>query len=222
MTAGARVLTVAPLIALLAWMSVQAIGLATAGAVMHDASRAMDLWATGKAPSIEATAQMREDLKRSLRSSDPDIEELLGLLDARSGNPELLGEARVHLLNALRLRPGSPYTWANLVGVDYRLGLTGKDLERKLILAAELGPYEADVQRAEAFYGLALWDEVAPRTRAAIEHSVALGMKRNPLEMLQIAQRRGRLAIACRYFGGSSRQSDPKWSQTCQSAEVTP
>jgi hypothetical protein len=50
---------------------------------------------------------------------------------------------------------------------------------------------------------------------------VAAGMKRNPLEMLQIAERRGRLAVACRHFAGSPRLSLPKWFQLCQSTEVT-
>ena len=207
MRPAARLLAVVPALALLAWMSRDTIGLATAGAVMHDVSKAMDPWTAGKAPAPTAIAKMREDLQDSRHASDADIEELLGLIYARSGS-EYLAEARVHLINALRLRPGSPYTWANLVGVDYRLGRIGKDFERMLVLAAELGPYEADVQRAEAFYGLALWDEVAPETRAAIERSVASGMKRNPLEMLQISQRRGRLDVACRYFGGSSRRSE--------------
>ncbi len=220
MVSRARLLVAIPALVVLAMMSAQTIGLAKAGSVMHDVSKAMDGWTAGKVPGVQAIAQMRSDLQRSTFAADADIEELLGLVEARSGT-EYLDEARVHLVSALSLRPGSPYTWANLARIDYRLGLTGKDFERKLVLAEELGPYEPDVQRAEAYLGLAMWGEMGPEARAAVERSVAAGMRRKPLEMLQIAQRRGRLAVACRYFGRHSRLSDPKWSQTCQSTEVT-
>ena len=216
-----RLLVVVPALAIIAWMSVQVIGLASAGSVMHDASKAMDLWSGAKPPTPETLAKLREDLQRVTYASDADVEELLGLAYLRAGSPEYLDEARVHLLNALRLRPGSPYTWANLVTVDYRQGRTDKAFENALVRAQELGPYERDVQRAEAFFGLAVWDEIGPKAQAAVERSVAAGMKRNPLEMLQIAQRRGRLAVACRHFAGTPRLPDPKWSRICQSTEVT-
>ena len=218
-----RFLVAIPVIGVLAWMSAQVMGLATAGAAVHDVTRAMDLWRAGMAATPETVTRLREDLLRAeaTEPSDPSVQELLGVFAARAGTPEYLGEARVHLLNALRMRPSSPYTWANLVAADYRLGLTGKDFETELIRAAVLGPYEPDVQRAVAFFGLAVWDEVGRDARAAVERSVAAGMKRNPLEMLQIAQRRGRLTVACRYMAGPARQNDPKWSQLCQSMEAT-
>src|SRR5205823_2599488 len=102
----------------------------------------------------------------------------------------------VHLRKALELRPMSPYTWANLAAVDYHLGDTGKAFRSALVRAAELGPHEPEVQATIASFGLAVWNEVDAQTQAAIERSVAAGMRREPREMLQIAQRRGRLAIA--------------------------
>jgi hypothetical protein len=51
--------------------------------------------------------------------------------------------------------------------------------------------------------------------------TLSTAMKRNSLEMLQIAERRGRLDVACRHFAGSTRQADPKGSQICQSMEAT-
>ena len=40
-------------------------------------------------------------------------------------------------------------------------------------------------------------------------------------EILQIAQRRGSLAIACRHVAGTPRQTDTKWLHVCQSTEAT-
>jgi hypothetical protein len=101
------------------------------------------------------------------------------------------------------------------------MGETGPAFEAAINHAVELGTFEPDVQGIVANYGLAVWSEVGPKTRASVEGTVAAAMKRNPLEMLQIAERRGRLDVACRHLSGSSRQADPKWSQLCQSMEAT-
>ncbi len=105
--------------------------------------------------------------------------------------------------------------------MKYRLGDTGKEFEAALVNAAAVGPFEPEVQGAVALLGLAVWDEVAPATRRAIDRMVAAGMKRNPLEMLQIAERRGRLDIACGHLADSPRRIGSKWAETCQSLEAT-
>jgi len=88
--------------------------------------------------------------------------------------------------------------------------------------ASELGPGEPELQRTVADYGLAVWNEVDSPLRDAIEGTVARGMTSQPREMLQIAERRGRLAVACRHaVVGTPRQSDTKWLQPCQSTEAT-
>jgi hypothetical protein len=45
---------------------------------------------------------------------------------------------------------------------------------------------------------------------------VAAGFRRNPLEMLQISERRGRLDIACRHLEGNTRMPDARWAEMCQ------
>ena len=115
----------------------------------------------------------------------------------------------------------SPYTWANLAAVEYRLGDTGSTFRSAMVHAAELGPQEPEVQATVANFGLAVWNEVDPQTQAAIESSVAAGMKRQPRQILQIAERRGRLAVACRHAVGSPSQTDTKWLHPCQSTEAT-
>jgi hypothetical protein len=120
------------------------------------------------------------------------------------------------------LRPTSGYTWGNLLEAKYRIGESPAAFESALLRAAALGPSEPEVQRIVADIGLATWNESSPRARSATEGMVAAGMKRNPLETLQIAGRRGRLDVACLHLVESSRRIEPKWSQLCPSREATP
>jgi hypothetical protein len=46
-------------------------------------------------------------------------------------------------------------------------------------------------------------------------------MKRDARETLQIADRRGRLAIACRHLADAPRRVDPEWYLLCRSREAT-
>ena len=100
------------------------------------------------------------------------------------------------------------------------------DDSRVVELAGWSGPWadddpDANFKRDVALYGLAVWEEVAPETRDAIDHMMTNGMRRDPAQMLQIAQRRGRLDVACRHSPGLQRQTDSKWVQLCQSMEAT-
>ena len=183
-------------------------------------------WSAGRTrqPANEALTDVRDDLihAQAVIPHDPAIHELLGLIDARRGErQEYLPSAARHFAEAIELRPTSPQTWGDLAAVKYRLGDTGPAFETALNRASMLGRFEPDVQAMVANYGLAVWNELAPQTRKSIEATIAAAMKRNSLEMLQIAERRGRLDIACRHFAASSRRADTKWSQLCQSMEAT-
>ena len=199
----------------------------TEGTAVSDATAIAARWNTLQAPTRAQWVSIR-DASLSFTengSDDPAAFELLAiadnsLADATSGH-EYLSEAVVQLRKALELRPMSPYTWSNFAATQYRLGDTGKNFRAALVHAAELGPQEPEVQVTVAEYGLAVWNEVDEQTRAAIEKSVAAGMRRQPREILQIAERRGRLAVACRHVAGSPRQTDTKWLQLCQSTEAT-
>jgi hypothetical protein len=219
-----RFVAVVPIVAGLAWLSAYAVEVGAVGTTVYDASREMTTW-TAPAPSVGTWNSVDEDLvgAQVQAPSNPTVQELLGVLDTRRvERPEYLAEAGVHFVRALEFRPTSPYTWASLAAVKYRQGDTGRDFESALVRAAGLGPFEPEVQRRVAYFGLAVWNEVAPETRAAIEAMVANGMRRNPMETLQIAERRGRLDVACRHLVGSPRLTDSKWSQICQSVEATP
>jgi hypothetical protein len=168
-------------------------------------------------------AEMYADLQRAsaLDAANPAIGELLGLFEISSERSEYLKEAAVYFRESLERRPISSYTWANLAAVDYRIGATDEEFRTALAHAAELGPNEPEVQRTLADLGLAVWAEVDSPMRSTIEGAVERGMKSQPRQILQIAERRGRLAVACRHAVGSPRQTDTKWLQLCQSTEAT-
>ena len=159
----------------------------------------------------------RSDLRFAAQTvpGDPTVLELLAIVD-REGNAER------QLAEAIQSRPGSGYTWANLVAAKYNVGDTGPGFEKAMINAGRLAPLEPEVQRTMVDYGLAVLDEVGPATRAAVERAVAAGMKRNAPEILQIAARRGRLGVACRHLDGVPRPAESKWTKPCQSMEATP
>jgi hypothetical protein len=165
------------------------------------------------------------DLERARESApaDANIEEMLGALATRRiDRPEFLDEALVHFRRAVELRPTSPYTWAAIVEAEYRKGDTGSVFESAVRRSAQLGPAEPEVQRTVADFGLAVWNEVTPQTRDAIESMVTGAMKRDAGQTLQIAQRRGRLAIACRHLADAPRRVDSEWYLLCRSREATP
>jgi hypothetical protein len=225
MNSTIRIVVVVPVVAGLVWLAIHSFEAGLAGTKVFDAGVAMNALSAPRAaqPRGDALLGMRGDLleAEAMTPRDPAIHELLGLIDARRGaGPEGYSEAAAHFVKALELRPTSPQTWSNLVAMKYRTGDTGREFEAAIFHAAELGKFEPDVQGVLANYGLAMWDEMAQETRAAIDMTISAAVKRNSLEMLQIAERRGRLDVVCRHFDGSTRQADPKWSQLCQSMEA--
>lgn len=215
-----RLLLVAPLLAGGAWAGVSAVQAAMAEDLLFDSSRELAAWEAGRLAPSDATRSSvlaRLETAEDLYPSDPNAHELIGLVRLKGGHEADLVDAASRFSRSLELRPVSPYTWANLAATKYRQGDTKAVFETALVNAVALGAAEPQVQRTVAFYGLAVLDEVAPRTREAIDRIVANGARRDPAEMLQIAQRRGRLDIACRHVAGARRQPDAKWSQICRS-----
>jgi len=221
----ARFALAVPLILALCWAAGLALANMRADMTLQHAAREMATWNSVRpASTSESWSWMRSDLQEaeSFDPKNPVIQELLGVLNARRiENEEYQGEAVVHFSKALALRPVSPYSWANLAEVKYRMGVTGKELEPMLRTAARLGPWEPVVQQIVADYGLAVWEEIDGETRAAVEQIVANGMRRNPLAMLQISERRGRLQVPCRHLSEARRTPDAKWTILCESTEAT-
>ncbi len=214
-----RVLLVVPAIATLAMLAVWATRWGAADYLASEATTEMNTWvATRSTPGIDTWMWVREDLRRAERWApfDPQPAELLGALHLqRSGRAEFPEVALEHLTRALELRPSSTFTWGNVAEARYRLGMTGRDFERILVMAQRLGPQEPETQRLLAELGLAMWDEVGDEAKNAVRAALAAGMKRNPLEILQISERRGKLLIACSQVPGDRRLRETKWVGVC-------
>jgi predicted Zn-dependent protease len=183
------------------------------------ANTEFNAWIAKRGPvGVEKWMGVQADLKQAeeLAESDPQPPELLGALHlyvtGRVGSADV---ALGHLMHALELRPSSPYTWVNLAQAHYRLGMTTGAFERILLMTQRLGPSEPETQRLLADIGLAMWDDIGVEARSAVRAAVIAGMRRNPLEMLQISERRGRLALACAHVPGDKRIRDPKWIKVC-------
>lgn len=207
----------------LAWLGVVAWRMGHAETLVYDAAHESAAWtAAGTQPPPQAIERVGEDLERAARAL-PDsaaIEELLGnLAELRRERPDHLDVALAHFTRAVALRPTSPYAWAAVVRVKYGQGDTGRSFAAALRRAALLGPAEPEVQRTLVDYGLAVWDEVGADTRRAVEATVAGAMVRDPAGTLQVAERRGRLAIACRHVADAPRRPDDTWQKICASRE---
>lgn len=225
MNAAGRFLVAMPVLALLAASAAYAWRSGEAESLAFDAHREMAAWAAaGGRPAPDTVASIRSTLGHAaaLSPRDPGVQELLGSVLAYDlGDAASRAAAPGHLARALELRPTSPYTWAQLARVLYDNGDTGARFEAALRNAARLGPAEAEVQRTVVDLGLAVRDEVAPATRISIDSTVAAAMRRNPLATLQIAERRGRLAVACRYLDPRREPQDPKGSLVCSREATT-
>jgi len=217
-----RVLVAVAGLAVLLFAAYEAIRYGVSGQAVVNATREL---AQPPHPEVPASAAWwAQDVARAAREvpDDPSLRELQALVTMRSTrDPAELESAKRDLAAAIEARPGSGYTWASLAELEYRQGEAGPALEKALVNAVRLAPYEPEVQRTVADYGLALIDEAGPATRAAIERAVAAGMKRSAPEILQIAARRGRLGVACRHLDGVPRPTGSKWTQLCQSMEAT-
>jgi hypothetical protein len=213
------VAAVVPVLGGVYWLSETALRLGTANSITSSGLQLTEKWYLRRvSPGGQELDAMASDLSRAIQLSpaDPGLRELLGIMElrrARSG--EAVERAHGHLASALVMRPTSSYAWANVVVASYQLGRTNEVFEAALRNAVLMGPSEPEVQAVVADHGLAVWDEVAPGTRAAIESAIAAGMKRNPMEMLKISVRRGRLQPACGHLWGSRRTPDPKWLTLC-------
>ena len=207
-----------PAAALIGALGIYDLAAGAANVRAREASDEVGSWVTlPTGPRPDTLASLGSDIQQILPRV-PDrayAQELGGILAARQRTVEGMTAGKSLFSNALGTRPVSPYTWANFTHVSYELGQTGEEFEAALRHAVELGPWEPAVQTTVVNYGLAVREEVAPQTRAAIDRMVSNAMRRNPLETLQIAERRGRLEIACQKLVNPAADTIKRFTQ-CQ------
>lgn len=213
----ARWLCVAVAAAVLAWAAGESWQAARAHRSVEVATSALQAWRDQPPRGVDGSSLWKQ-LQRAeaLEPDNPATQELLGLLAVRRhGDFAMLEQAIARFERSLAARPVSPNTWANLAAARYQISDTGPAFQAALRNAAGLGPSHPNTQRLVAFHGLAVLDEVDVATRLAVEGAVAAGMRRSPAEFLAIAERRGRVDVACRYLPEVRRRIDPRWARLC-------
>jgi hypothetical protein len=203
-------------------LSVAVVRMARGEAIVAAAGEALESpgW-RAKPPSLDAWLAVRNELTeaRSLTPADPTLAESLGVLHARrSPSPEFQAYARDYFRTAIEQRPSSPYTWANYAHATYLVGQRGAAFEQSLVNAIRLGPWEPAIHRLGTDLGLAAFNDVQPATRDEIRGLAMRSMHRDPVETLAIAERHGKLDLACAYAENNRRLKDPKWIERCKKA----
>ena len=115
--------------------------------------------------------------------------------DALAG--EYLRRALGYERQAVRLRPGSPYTWANVAVLKSRLFEIDREFEAALRNAALLGPWEPEIQITLADLGLRHWNALTPETRAPLRANFVRALHWQSARMFELAKRNGRLDVLC-------------------------
>jgi hypothetical protein len=98
---------------------------------------------------------------------------------------------------AVRLRPGAPYSWASIALLKGRLPEPDAEFEAALRNAARLGPWEPEVQIAVAESGLSLWDRLSPPARSAVRDTLARALRWQDAKLFALARSAGRLDVLC-------------------------
>ena len=108
-----------------------------------------------------------------------------------------LQQSLEYLQRAAVLRPGSPYTWSNIALVKLRLGATDAEFARAVENAAQLGPWEPEVQLGLAEVLFAAAEQLPAAVRSAAGSVVVNGLTRHDAYLFERATANGRLAVLC-------------------------
>lgn len=100
-------------------------------------------------------------------------------------------------LQAITARPVSAYSWAKLAWIKYQAGQVDDAFYLALHNAAQLGPWEPEVQFVVIDLGFALWDEMPKSIQPVINSMAANATHRYAATVAEIASKRGRLNLVC-------------------------
>lgn len=213
---------VAPLLALMAGGAWSAVRIGEAELAVRQASRQMIAWEARRvAPSQEAVKRLLPSLEQAavLAPRDSSVHDLLGALTWKLPmTRETVEASHRHFLAALALRPGSPYAWANVALVRYQLGLTQAPFEAVLANAWSLGASAPEVQVILGEIGLAMGEDLSLEARRVTDAALVAAMRSMPAEVLRVAQRRGKLSVACPLAAEGFLAKDKGWAKRCDLA----
>ena len=159
-------------------------------------------------PSREQWQRAVDALNGALRLTpeDPSLYDYLGVayhvagaaFDPRGQWNVYTEFALLHFQRAAALRPTSPYSWASIAMMKYRLGRVDKELLQALALAMRLGPWEPQVQVMASDLGLALWDRLDEEQRGQIRDNWRRTAVRQADPLWKLAAARKRIDLLCK------------------------
>jgi len=154
--------------------------LALAHGLLQEA-RALD---PGQPSSLEDIARLEELRALPLKAGDA---------SARKSLHQALDLQK----QAVRLRPGSPYTWTNVAVLKSRLGEIDREFESALRNATLLGPWEPVIQTTLADLSFRHWNSLAPDTQSSLRANMARTVRWQGPSIFNLARRHGRLDVLC-------------------------
>jgi hypothetical protein len=104
-----------------------------------------------------------------------------------------LNRALGALTEAVQLRPGSPYTWANIALVKYYLGQPDAKFRMAIHNAVLLGAKSREVQLIISEVGLASWDQLDASTQDDVKSLLREALQVQPEMVHKIAENSDRL-----------------------------
>jgi hypothetical protein len=108
-----------------------------------------------------------------------------------------LEAALFHFRNAAALRPTSPYTWADILLVKYRLGQVDAEFFGAMRNALDFGPWEPAVQLIVADTGLGAWDRLDAGLRGRVSENLQRATLRQADALARIGTYHRRIDLVC-------------------------
>jgi len=166
------------------------------------------MWTQGRAvQSAEQWQRAVDALREALRLAprDPELWEYLGFaydIGSRnfvpaSGWSVYTEFALIHFRQAAALRPTSPYSWAGVAVMKYRLGQLDEEFRQAFSSAMRLGPWEPGLQLITSDLGLALWDRLDPALRDEVRENWRRTTVRQADQLARLALTHGRTGVLC-------------------------
>ena len=169
------------------------------------------MWTQGRAVQSEEQWQRAVDaLREALRLApqDPALWESLGFAydigsrnfvpnGGRGGWSVYSEFALIHFRQAAALRPTSPYSWAGVAVMKYRLDQLDEEFRQAFSSAMRLGPWEPGLQLITSDMGLALWDRLDSQLRDEVRENWRRTAVRQAEQLAKLAISHGRAGVLC-------------------------
>jgi hypothetical protein len=222
-----RALAAAAAVILFGYLSFNAVEAALAYEYLQSALREVARpSAPGSLSDREKWRRVRQDLTNSLRHAplsphalrEAGLHELRGMRTRIDATPYrvYVNNAYKDFRAALTQRPASAEDWLNVALAKYYLVQWDAEMFDALRRAAELGPWEYEIQRDVLFVRLNAWPNLDQAQRAETLHIVERALRSNPAQAVPFLALHNRLDLACGTGNGN-----PEVQELCRRLQAT-